>query len=236
MQTPGFENVRGVLFDSGDTLVRPIGGTWFPGHRFDEIVSAHSVLGLDHDLMDEAVQDGLRYLGENHHLATVDDERQQFKTFYRILLTKLRGDPPADDLVLDLAEAMVDQQNMEPFPDTREGLERLKLQGLTLGVLSDTWPSMDPKYRALGLRDYFLTFVMSAVEGRTKPDPDLFRKAIADMDLPAEHILFVDDWPENVAGGRAVGMRGVLMARHEPPERESGPWVADLAQLEALLP
>ena len=120
-------------------------------------------------------------------------------------------------------------------PDTQEGLERLSRQALTLGVLSDTWPSLDSKYRALGLRDYFRAFVMSAVEGHTKPDPDLFRKANADMDIPPENILFVDDWPQNVEGTRAMGMQGVLMARYDPPVGDAGPWVADLAELAALV-
>ena len=115
-------------------------------------------------------------------------------------------------------------------PDAQDGLERLSRQALTLGVLSDTWPSLDSKYRALGLRDYFRAFVMSAVEGHTKPDPDLFRKAIADMD-----ILFVDDWPPNVEGARAMGMQGWLMARYGPPTGDAGPWVADLAELDELI-
>lgn len=230
-----FENIRGVLFDSGDTLVRPIGGAWFPGHRFDEIVSGHCLSGLDRDLMDTAIPKGLRYLNENHHLTTAEEEVEQFQTFYDILLRGLGIGQPSDDLTLELAKTMVDQQNMEPFPDTREGLERLKRRGLTLGVLSDTWPSMESKYRALGLRDYFGAFVMSAVEGRTKPDPVLFRKAIEDMDIPPKNILFVDDSARNVEGARAVGMQGALIARYAPPTDDSGPWVADLAELEALV-
>jgi hypothetical protein len=32
---------RGVLFDSGDTLIRPIGGRWNPRFDFEEIVLRH---------------------------------------------------------------------------------------------------------------------------------------------------------------------------------------------------
>ncbi len=38
-----FENIRGVLFDSGDMQVQPIGGSWFPGHRFDEMTVGEEV-------------------------------------------------------------------------------------------------------------------------------------------------------------------------------------------------
>jgi putative hydrolase of the HAD superfamily len=33
--------VRGVLFDSGDTLIRPVGGRWNPRFDFEEIVLRH---------------------------------------------------------------------------------------------------------------------------------------------------------------------------------------------------
>ena len=32
---------RGVLFDSGDTLIHPIGGRWNPRFDFEEIVLRH---------------------------------------------------------------------------------------------------------------------------------------------------------------------------------------------------
>jgi hypothetical protein len=32
---------RGVLFDSGDTLIRPVGGRWNPQPDFEEIVLRH---------------------------------------------------------------------------------------------------------------------------------------------------------------------------------------------------
>ena len=33
--------VRGVLFDSRDTLIRPVGGRWNPRLDFEEIVLRH---------------------------------------------------------------------------------------------------------------------------------------------------------------------------------------------------
>ena len=53
--------LQGVLFDAGDTLVRPKGGRWFPGHRFEATVRAHFhwlFLGL----LDEALELGMAHL------------------------------------------------------------------------------------------------------------------------------------------------------------------------------
>jgi hypothetical protein len=37
----GDGHIRGVLFDSGDVLIRPIGGRWNPRYDFEDIVLAH---------------------------------------------------------------------------------------------------------------------------------------------------------------------------------------------------
>ena len=29
-----YQDMKGILFDSGDTLVQPIGGKWWPGAQF----------------------------------------------------------------------------------------------------------------------------------------------------------------------------------------------------------
>ena len=68
-----FDNVRGVLFDPGDTPARPIGGAWFTGHRFDDIISAHGLSGIDWRSMDSAIDVGMAYLTENHSLTTLED-------------------------------------------------------------------------------------------------------------------------------------------------------------------
>jgi len=42
-----------------------------------------------------------------------------------------------------------------------------------------------------------------------KPEPEIYRYAAQQFNLPADTILFVDDRAENVAGAQAVGMRAI---------------------------
>ena len=227
--------IRGVLFDSGDTLVRPLGGAWAPGHRFHELISAYGLRDLAWHRMDDALSKAQTYLIDNHSLITEDEEREQFQTFYDIVLRELGIEHPNSSLTLQLAKSVVDELNMEPFPETLGVVRRLHHKGLRLGILSDTWPSLERKYGLLGLRDYFDPFVISARVGTTKPDPKIFMIAIEGMRLPPENILFVDDSPINVRAAITLGLHGVLMARNGEPADEDLPWIGGLSEIEAFL-
>ena len=83
--------IRGVLLDSGHTLVRPLGGTWWPTLPFRKVAAG---LGIDADApgMLKAHDSALAYLDEEHALQTLEEEEQQFTTFYRLLFFSIAAD------------------------------------------------------------------------------------------------------------------------------------------------
>ncbi len=228
-------DIKGILLDSGDTLVRPLGGTWLPGHHFREVLAARGVRELDWGQLEAGIQEGLRYLTDNHRLSTEDEERAQFQVFYDILLKRMGLASPPHDLSWTLADVLVSVPNFEVFPDTHPALNALQEAGVELGILSNTWPSLDRKYRLLGLREYFRAFVLSCHVGCSKPDTRIFRAAIEALGLPPENILFVDDAPENVEAASKLGLAAVLMARYGRPASGTMPWVASLTELDRFL-
>ena len=56
---------RGVLFDSGDTLIQPIGGRWNPRFDFEGVVQRHFPTVTD-DAFPAAIAAGQRLLGPRH--------------------------------------------------------------------------------------------------------------------------------------------------------------------------
>ena len=170
---------------------------------------------------DEAVALGIRYLDENHCLTTEEEERRQFRTAYAIVIETLGVKSPSEDLLADLLRPFEEGIGIEPFPDTRRVLDQLSNDGLKLGIVSDNWPSLDRRYRQLGLRDYFDAFVVSALLGCWKPDELMYTTAIEEIGLPPESLMFVDDRPENVAAAVRLGMRGFVISRYgEIPETD----------------
>ena len=130
---------------------------------------------------------------------------------------------------------MVDEVEFELFDDTIPVLERLHERGLSLGIVSDAWPSLEKKYRLLGLRSFFETFVISAQIGCCKPDERNYKRAVDELRLPPENLLFVDDVPENVASAIELGLNGILMVRSGEPADVDFEWVSNLEEIEALL-
>lgn len=226
--------IRGVLFDSGDTLVYPQAGAWFPRQEFIDAFELHGIEGIDLSGLDNAIEKGKRYLNDHHHLTTEDEERDQFWMYYTIVLGELGILSPSKELV-DTLMLPAEGVYMEAFPDTKSTLEALRGRGLKLGIVSDNWPSLDRRYRTLGLRDYFDAFVVSAILGCWKPCELMYTTAMDQIGLPAESLMFVDDWPANVDAAVKLGMNGVVMSRDGIRPKTDLPWVSDLRGLTALL-
>ncbi len=66
--------VRAIFFDSGHTLMRPLGGRWFPGHHFFPTVRKHGLEIADDDSLAAAVDEGYAYLDANHHITSLEQE------------------------------------------------------------------------------------------------------------------------------------------------------------------
>ncbi|MCE7004380.1 HAD-IA family hydrolase [Kibdelosporangium philippinense] len=62
----------------------------------------------------------------------------------------------------------------------------------------------------------FDVLLEAAQSGVLKPDPAVFRWALAHLDEPAAKCLFVDDLPSNLAGATAVGMNVELFDVTDP--------------------
>ena len=214
--------------------MRPIAGSWWPKQPLIDAFKAHEVDHADMSRFDEAVALGIRYLDENHCLTTEEEEREQFRTAYTIVIETLGVQSPPESLVADILRPFEEGTGIEPFPDTRRVLDELSGQGIKLGIVSDNWPSLDRRYRQLGLRRYFDAFVISAVLGCWKPDERMYTTSIEEIGLPPESLMFVDDRSENVKAAVHLGMSGVVISRYgEIPETDL-PVVTSLDEVVAM--
>ena len=119
---------------------------------------------------------------------------------------------PDDALAARLTDVYFRQRDAgrAPFPDVRPALEALAPR-YTLGIVSNGNTSAGE----LGM-DGLMSFEVFAQDhgGVEKPDPTLFRIALADAGCAPEEFLHVGDSLENdVAGAAAVGARSVWLNR-----------------------
>lgn len=99
--------------------------------------------------------------------------------------------------------------NIRPI-DGMEELVALLRPRYSLGCLSNImvwhWEDDLRKIPALQLLHYhFLSYEM----GCRKPEPEIYRKAVETLELPAGRVVFVDDRDENVDGAARAGMKAV---------------------------
>ncbi len=62
--------------------------------------------------------------------------------------------------------------------------------------------------------------VISSEEHFIKPEPEIYERLFARFNLKPEECIFTDDRPENIEGGRALGMEGIVFQNAEQYERE----------------
>jgi putative hydrolase of the HAD superfamily len=95
------------------------------------------------------------------------------------------------------------------------------------GVLSNAWPDARHYHRGRIDEGAFDVLVFSAEEGVQKPDPEIYRRAVARLGVRPEETVFVDDFLENVAAARALGMWGVQFKSREQAIEEVEQYLFD---------
>src|SRR5262245_43676540 len=121
------------------------------------------------------------------------------------------------DLAPDLAaELLTDYRASFPgscllFPDVAETLVAIRLSGLKLGLITNGSVEMQSrKIEALSLASMFDALLISAAEGISKPDAEIFRRALQRLAADPCRAVFVGDHPEvDVSGARSAGLQAV---------------------------
>jgi putative hydrolase of the HAD superfamily len=105
------------------------------------------------------------------------------------------------------------------IPAMTDAVEALRRRGVRTGLLSNSW--WFPMYEQPFYARAFDVQVISGRAGVRKPDRAAFELALSELGVPAEEVLFVDDFEENLTPARALGMAVFL---HDPddPERTVG--------------
>ncbi len=82
------------------------------------------------------------------------------------------------------------------------------------GVLSDAWPDARIANTPV-MDDLFDVIVYSAEEGIQKPDPEIYRRTLARLDVAPTDAIYIDDRTGNVEAARRLGMHGLLFTDSE---------------------
>lgn len=129
------------------------------------------------------------------------------------------------------------KNNCVPFPNLIEMLEKLKTSNLKIGMITNGIGQFQiDNIKALGIEKYFDVILVSEWEGIKKPDPQIFQRALAKLDVLPNESLFIGDHPNNdVKGAQNVGMKGIWKKDYQWSNVDADYIVDNLAELPAII-
>lgn len=208
-----------IFFDVGYTLDKPASGDWMFTNQFLELAGEKLKQRTEAEIQ-RARDAGLRFLARDHLIQTVEAEIQNFFDYYSIV---------SDQLNLGLSEIERDQiardracnmKNYIPYPGIKEVLGTLS-KTHKLGIISDTWPSIEPQLEYIGVSQYLSFCTFSCYVGVFKPDQRIYLDALNKCGVPAEETVFIDDVVRNLDGAAALGITPILIAANPDADVET---------------
>ncbi|WP_337019290.1 HAD-IA family hydrolase [Oceanobacillus massiliensis] len=128
-------------------------------------------------------------------------------------------------------------QHCIPFPNLIGTLEGLRNSSIRLGMITNGKGQFQmDNIRALGIENYFDTILISEWEGMKKPNPEIFKKALSQMNVSRNESMYVGDHPENdVDAARNIGMCGVWKRDKQWDDAEADFIIDDLTELRLII-
>ena len=212
-------DVRAIFFDAGETLLYPHPsfselfaevlreqGRVVDPTRVQEVVSAYSKRFTDTVVS-----------GEGRLWSTSRDRsKDMWRGIYEAFFQELGIDGDRERLFEALYGRFTDLSSYRLHPDALPLLDRLTATDLVLGLISNFEEWLERLLEALEVQHYFDVTVISGVEGVEKPDPEIFRIALARAGVEAGGAVYVGDHPFfDVQAAREAGMVPVLVDRRE---------------------
>jgi ribulose-1,5-bisphosphate 5-phosphatase len=221
--------VRAVLFDVDFTIARPgpeLGPEGYQrlGERFG--------LELDPSRYRQAREravEGIRRHPELEH------DEEIWVAFTERIIRGMGGEADsAYECAVAMTEAWEHAEHFELYEDALPVLEELRVQGLKLGLVSNTGRNLD-EFVAHHRLDVDAA-IGSGAFGRTKPHPTIFRAVLERLAIEPADAAMVGDSPEDdVEGARAAGIEAAFLLDRDDRYPEIGDRLPDLYALPAAL-
>ncbi len=198
-----------IFFDVGYTLDKPASGDWMFTNKFLELAGEKLGQRTEKEIR-QARDAGLRYLARDHLILTVEAEIRNFFDYYTIVSGRLDLGLSEMELEQIARDRACNMNNYIPYPGIVEVLRTLS-KTHRLGIISDTWPSIEPQLEHIGVSPYLSFCTFSCFVGVFKPDQRIYLDALNKCGVPAGETVFIDDGVRNLDGAAALGITPILI-------------------------
>ncbi|MCM3764251.1 HAD family hydrolase [Neobacillus niacini] len=140
-----------------------------------------------------------------------------------------------EDLLLDYIERFKD--SCVPYPNLHQMLEELIHYDLKLGIITNGKGQFQlDNIRALGIEHYFSTILISEWEGIKKPDTEIFKRGLQQLQVLPHESIFVGDHPKNdILPAKQLGMTTIWKRDQQWNYVEASYIINDLKEIPLLV-
>lgn len=208
-----------IFFDVGYTLDAPASGDWMFTGKFLELAGEKLKQRTEAEIL-RARDAGLRFLEQDHLIQTVEAEIRNFFDYYSIISDQLDLGLTEEERDRIARDRACNMGNYIPYPGIVEVLGTLS-KTYKLGIISDTWPSIEPQLEYIGVAPYLSFTTFSCFVGTFKPDRRIYLDALNKCGVPAEETVFIDDAVRNLDGAVELGITPILIAANPASDVET---------------
>lgn len=231
--------IRAILFDFGGTLMYGR-QDWAPViAKADEDLTGYlRSAGMEVNL-NTFPTEFRRRLDEYFKQREQDLLETTYSFVLRELLTEKGYEDVPDTTIRSALDALfsVTQTNWALEEDTIPTLQRLRIKGYNLGIISNAGDDADVQKlaRGFGITDYFDFILTSAACSYRKPHPRIFELALSNWYCnPNEAVMIGDNLDADIRGAQEAGIYGIWLSRRADPEMEKQAPVKPDASLSSL--
>lgn len=223
--------IRAVLFDLGGTLVdeRDFSG-W-----------AELARGVYLDVTPDEIGHAFAEVERSVDAEPIPLPRESSVVeFWRRVLAGASGEAVSSAVAERFVAARAGARDppMALYSDVRRCLDQLLADRRRLAVVSNSTSEASVRriLDRVGLVAYFEKVVSSGTEGVAKPEPEIFRRAVARLGIPPSEALFVGNLPHTDAlGARAAGLHAIWLNREGTGFGEEPPEITSLLEVPLVL-
>lgn len=191
------QNIKAVVFDMDgvifDSEVKVI-------ECWKEIAEIHNIADIENFC--------ITCMGQNREAA-----KQKFLEIYG-------ADQPYDDYkkeMSDLFHKRYGQGRLPIKPGAEEILKYLRNKGYQLAIASSTRKALvEEELKNAGLLSYFHKVVGGDMVTKSKPDPEIFEMACAELSVPVEQAVAIEDSHNGIRAAKAAGMHPIMIPDQMP--------------------
>jgi HAD superfamily hydrolase (TIGR01509 family) len=154
----------------------------------------------------------------------IEDARGMGKPSFMDFIAKTYGDKIDTELLWNRASELFhiveDKEGLSLLPFVKEILEYLKPNYKIALASSTRRSSVERQMKATGIWDFFDVTVCGDDVQNTKPSPEIYQKAVKDLNLLPENCLAVEDSLNGIKSGTSAGLKVIMVPDQVKPDEQ----------------